>query len=138
MDKYCVNDLNDRFSFIYDFDSHWIFDGEVLEEVELEQKKEVILLDGKGQGIWEDRIKTLYAYFEGKLDPDSLDEDEENKFFKPWNKRLTKFGDFDTAFDLDYEKEMFFASYKCDLEMYKEQIDKIFGINSKKWSFYNG
>lgn len=129
MDKYCVNDLNDRFSFIYDFDSHWIFDGEVLEEVELEQKKEVILLDGKGQGIWEDRIKTLYAYFEGKLDPDSLDEDEENKFFKPWNKKLTKFGDFDTAFDLDYEKEMFFASYKCDLEMYKEQIDKIFGIN---------
>ena len=51
-----------------------------------------------------------------------LIEDEENKYFKPWNKRVTKFGDFDTAFDLEYEKEMFFASYKCDVEMHKEQI----------------
>ena len=56
------------------------------EEVELEQNKQVILLDGKGQGIWEDRIKTLYAYFEGKLDPNSLDEDEENK---SWEKLFT-------------------------------------------------
>ena len=118
-----------RYTFMYDFNSQWHFDGIVLETIEFDSKKEVILLDGKGQGIWEDRIKTLYAYFDGKLDPESLIEDEENKYFKPWNKRVTKFGDFDTAFDLEYEKEMFFASYKCDVEMHKEQIEKAFGIN---------
>ena len=130
MDKYMVSNLSNKFTFLYDMNSQWCFEGIVLEEeIDCDYNKEVILLDGKGQGIWEDRINTLYAYFEGKLDPNSLEEDEENKYFKPWNKRVTKFGDFDTAFNLDDEKELFFASYKCDVEMYKEQIDKIFGIN---------
>lgn len=129
IDEYTLEDIENTFTFMYDFNSQWHFDGIVLETIEFDSKKEVILLDGKGQGIWEDRIKTLYAYFDGKLDPESLIEDEENKYFKPWNKRVTKFGDFDTAFDLEYEKEMFFASYKCDVEMHKEQIEKAFGIN---------
>lgn len=133
MDNYHLNDLEDNFLFIYDFNAHWVFDGHIVKVVEIEQTKEVILLDGKGQGIWEDRIKTLYAYFDGTLNPDTLEEDEERKYYKPWNKRLTKFSDFDTAYDLDYEKEMFFASYKCDVEMYKEQIEKLFGID--RYSF---
>ena len=128
MDNYTVMDLEDEFSFIYNMNEQWKFNGKILETVESSFKKEIILLDGKGQGIWEGSLKTLNAYFEGKLDPTTLEEDLENGLYLPWNHRLSSFGDFDIVYNIEEEKELFFSSYKCDVEMFKEQMDKVFGI----------
>ena len=128
VDDYCIDDLSDKFEFVYDLKSKWKFKCEIVEELEHISNKDVLLLDGKGQGIWEDRLHTFLAYLAGKLNPNSLEENEEEKYFKPWNKRLSKYSDFETAYNLEDEQDLFPSSYACDVEMYKAQIDRTFGI----------
>ena len=59
MNFYAIEDLGERFSFLYDA--------------------------GAGVGIWEDNIGTLYTYLEGDISPDFNGEDEERGIYKPWN-----------------------------------------------------
>lgn len=61
----------------------------------------IILFEGKGQGIWEDNISSLYALFSGEICPDFDCEDEEKSYFKPWNFVINKYGDFDLPLNLD-------------------------------------
>lgn len=63
-------------------------------------KKKIIVLEGKGQGIWEDNISSLYALFEGKINP-NCSKDEYKGYYKPWNYSIVKFGDFDLPLDVE-------------------------------------
>ena len=59
------------------------------------------VLDGKGMGIWEDNISSLYAYLDGEIDKDYNQEDEERGIYKPWNFDIDKYSEFDNPLDLD-------------------------------------
>ncbi|MGM9970523.1 MAG: hypothetical protein ACI35S_09040 [Anaeroplasma sp.] len=126
MDDYKLSDLGNKFEFTYDTGDGWDFNGTVTDSNVEVTKEDIILIDGAGQGIWEDNIHTLYAYLNGKIDPDSIDEDEENGYYPPWNMNIEKYSDFDNAFDLEVEKELFSDLYKQNIYEYKQNL----GINS--------
>ncbi len=99
--NYHLNDLEDTFRFEYDTGDGWDFVCKrYKKKVELDSDQEIILLEGKGQGIWEDDIGTLYALFRGDLDPNSTENDEDEGFYKPWNYEIERFGDFDLPIDI--------------------------------------
>lgn len=102
-------DLGDKFEFDYDTGDGWDFDckvykTEVIKEFE-EEDEELwpfgFVLEGKGMGIWEDNISSLYAYLNGEIDKDFDGEDEELCVYKPWNFEITKYSEFDDPIDVD-------------------------------------
>lgn len=100
--NYHLEDLPSKFSFDYDTGDGWDFKCEKhAEKVDIKSKKKLIIVEGKGQGIWEDNIHSLYAFFEGKIEPESSKEDEKNGIYKPWNFEIEKFSDFDLALNLE-------------------------------------
>lgn len=122
MKNYKLLDLGDKFQFWYDTGENWLFDCEVSKK-----EKNVIgnelayLIDGKGQGVWEDNVCSLRMYFDGEVDPESNEEDESKGLYMPWNFENEKYSDFDTKFDLVEEKELFLSKIYGDIEMYLEQ-----------------
>ena len=68
------------------------------------------VLDAKGMGIWEDNIRSLYAYLEGEIDKDFDEEDEERGIYKPWNFDIKKYSEFDDPVDIEElnDKAMYF------------------------------
>ncbi len=101
--KYHLSDLPDHFDYEYDTGDGWDFACKRYKEtVELKNtRQKIIVLEGKGQGIWEDDIGSLYALFEGEIDPELSNEDEEKGIYKPWNYEIDKFGDFDLPLDIE-------------------------------------
>ena len=95
-------DLDDYFTFEYDSFAGWDFDCKrYKKQVEYDSDKDFIVIEGAGQGIWEDSIRTLYAYFDGKIDGESDQEDEKKGIVKPWNVNVDKYSDFDKPLDLE-------------------------------------
>jgi hypothetical protein len=85
IEDYSVRFLENRFRFIYDMGDSWEFIGEIYEETnEIDSNEEVIMVDGAGQGIWEDNRYILDRYLRGEIAPDTL-EDAEMGLFLPWN-----------------------------------------------------
>ena len=91
---------------------------------ELPIKASVLLLEAKGDGIFEDNISCLEDYLEGKIDEDSLnsyDEDFQNDY------------DFDVKFDIDYINRMliqgikYFVSWEYDEEN-NEYLDSSYAL----------
>lgn len=128
--NYNLSDLPDKFIFEYDTGDGWEFDcRKYKEKVEVESTKDIILIEGKGQGIWEDNIYTLNALFAGEIDPDSTYEDEENGICKPWNFDIDKYGDFDKPLNIEAENKLlddnFQRNYKELNEMEKAYIKNI-------------
>ena len=118
MNRYKLEDLGDSFVFEYDTGDGWEFNCKVYKkEIEKQGKQYAYLLDGKGQGIWEDNIASLWAYLDGEIDPDSNLEDEENGYYLPWNFDNEKYSDFD-IFDLEDEQESFESMVPVDMELY--------------------
>lgn len=110
MGQYTIDDLPDTFDFEYDTGDGWDFRCKkykrtVTREGEDEELPRIIILEGAGQGIWEDNIGTLYAYLAGELDPNSYDEDPENGIYHPWNVSLDCWGDFDKPLDMSLAEE---------------------------------
>ena len=139
MEDYTLEVLGDSFTFTYDMGDNWEFKAKVYKKVyELDNEdEEVMLIDGAGQGIWEDNIYSLVEYLDGNISPDSSENDEEEGIFLPWNFENETFGDFDTAFDLDFEKEDFYGNYQSGIYTfierdessieYPEDLDSCFG-----------
>ena len=46
---------------------------------------DLIILEGNGQGIWEDNISSLWVYFYGDVGPNGIEDKEEFGIYKPWN-----------------------------------------------------
>lgn len=121
MKKYSLSDLGDKFSFWYDTGDDWLFHCKVYKkETELEGDNLAYLVDGVGQGIWEDNAWTLDRYLNGELDPECDEEDEEQGIYFPWNFEIEKLSDFDTAFNIEEEKEMFDDMLNVNIEQYLE------------------
>lgn len=120
MDDYTINDLGEKFDFVYDTGCNYEFACSVMKKrVEISDEESAYLIDGAGQGIWEDYIGELYDYLDGKIDPSSQGDDVHQL---PWNFDNTCFGDFDTAFNLEDAQDKFIDSYEADIYNYKEHI----------------
>ena len=118
MDDYKVKDLDNEFKYCYDLGECWEFNGKIdkkeINEIyldEFNEEKEVVLIDGAGQGIWEDNKDTLVKYFNGEIDPNRIRNSSIKGIYKPINFKIKKFGDFDTAFNLKKEKKEFYKLY---------------------------
>ncbi len=115
--NYHLSDLPDNFDYEYDTGDGWDFScKKYKQKVEVKSKKNIILIDGAGQGIWEDHICTLFALFNGEIDPDCDEEDEENGIYKPWNAPIDKYGDFDLPLDIEDINETLDESFIFDYE----------------------
>lgn len=104
--KFTLDDLSQHFDFCYDTGDGYDFKcTRYKKEVEMDDEeyldKPLIILEGKGQGIWEDNIGTLHALFGGEIDPNLDHEIEEEGIYFPWNHKLEKFGDFDEPLDIE-------------------------------------
>lgn len=121
MKKYSLSDLGDKFSFWYDTGDDWLFNCKVYKkETKIVGASLAYLVDGAGQGIWEDNAYTLDRYLNGELDPECDEEDEEKGIYFPWNFEIEKLSDFDTAFNIEEEKEMFDDMLNVNIEQYLE------------------
>jgi len=119
MKNYTLKDLGEKFKFTYDTGDGWDFECVVSDkEEEIKDGKIAYLLKGKGQGIWEDNIGSLMMYLQGDIDPNCTEENEDEGLYKPWNFYIERFGDFDTAFDLADEQELFSDIVEDDLAIY--------------------
>ncbi len=104
--KYTLDDLSQHFDFCYDTgDGYDFICTRYKTEVEMDDEefsdRPLIILNGKGQGIREDNIGTLYDLFNGKIDPNLNHEIEEEGIYFPWNHQINKFGDFDEPLDIE-------------------------------------
>ena len=100
--NYHLNDLPDSFDFEYDTGDGWDFSCKRYKKIiEFKSNKDLILLEGAGQGIWEDNICSLYSYFNNEIDSDFNGEDEEKGVYKPWNVSIDKYSEFDKPLDID-------------------------------------
>ena len=111
-----LSDLADNFIFIYDTGDGWDFDCKIYSTIvvkEISDDEEIptgFVIDGKGMGIWEDHIRSLYAYLDGEIDKDYNGEDENRGIYKPWNFIIDKYSEFDDPIDLEElnDKAMYF------------------------------
>ena len=126
MDDYTLKDLGNKFTFVYDTGEYWEFEAIVtLSDIPV-RGEDVILIDGAGQGIWEDNIHSLYAYLDGQIDPNSREDNEDLGYTLPWNLDFEKYGDFDKPFDIEKEHKKFLKAYKKDLKIYKQEQETYF------------
>ncbi len=117
MSKYNLSDLGSSFVYEYDTGESYDFDCKVYKkkinydvESEDEEFPVAFVVEGKGQGIFENDHRTLWMYLAGQIKPDATD-DEENYNFLPMNMSFTSFGDFDAPLDIE------------DMTYYKEEIE---------------
>ncbi len=121
--NYHLDDLEDTFRFEYDTGDGWDFVCKRYKrKVELDSDKEIILLEGKGQGIWEDNIYTLYALFRGEVNPESTKENKSKGFCKPWNYKIKKFGDFDLPLNIQELNDDLFDAHEYYEAMLSNEI----------------
>lgn len=100
--NYNLDDLVEQFELEYDTGDGRDFNCEVLDEtIEIKSTKDIILLEGKGQGIREDNIFTLWEYLDGKIDKDFDKEIPEEGIYKPWNCDIKKYSDFDLPLNIE-------------------------------------
>lgn len=119
MNFYSLEDLGTKFMFCYDSGDGWDFDCRVYKKsVFLDTADVAVILEGAGQGIWEDNIGTLYKYFSGKISPDYNGEDEKRGIYKPWNIEIDKYSDFDAPLDIEKENEDLRSLVEFTIEEY--------------------
>ena len=115
--KFHLSDLPDNFVFEYDTGDGWDFTcKKYRKSIEYKSNKDIILLEGAGQGIWEDNICSLYALFEGDIDSDFDGEDAERGIYKPWNFPVDKYSDFDQPLILEDENELLNEECESNLD----------------------
>lgn len=113
--------LGQKAYFEYDFGDGWDFEVKIYKRlVNREEEREAILLEGKGQGIWEDSISALFSYFRGDFDEydNSSEEDEEMLNLLPWNFENEHFRDFDAPLNIEKEQLRLDAALEEELSMY--------------------
>lgn len=59
------------------------------------------VVEGKGQGIFENDHYTFWRFLNGEIDPNSSQEDENIGQFLPMNMDFETYGDFDSPLDLE-------------------------------------
>lgn len=94
--------------------------------MELETRKEnIIIVDGRGQGILEDNISSLHALFNGEIDPNSTEENETIGAYMSWNFPTKKFGDFDLPLILENENKKLKKRNRIYKEILAQEIEYV-------------
>lgn len=105
LNKYNLSTLGDSFTFEYDTGEGYEFDCKLMKtEYKYGDEYEnplAFVIEGKGQGIFENDHGTLNRYLEGEIDPNSSEEDEKDYMFLPMNMSFETYGDFDKPLELD-------------------------------------
>ncbi len=118
--NYHLRDLPNKFDFEYDIGDGWDFvctRYKINKNIK-EDNKDLIVLEGKGQGIWEDNIGTLYALIDGEINPKETKENSKKGIYKPWNFKINKFGDFDLPLNIEEINKSIDESYKNNYQKY--------------------
>lgn len=137
MNFYTIEDLGAKFTFCYDTGDGWDFDCRVYKKsVFLNTSDVVIILEGAGQGIWEDNIGTLYTYLSGEISPSFNGEDEERDIYKPWNIEIDKYSDFDAPLDIEKENDDLREAVKFTIEEYTQNETALINENKMNMSDY--
>lgn len=120
--RHTLDELPEHFDYEYDTGDGWDFACKrYKKKVELDSKQDVILLEGAGQGVWEDNIGTLYDYFAGRISKDSGEEDPDNGIAKPWNFSIDTYGEFDSPLDIDSLNDDLASKFPADCRLIKKQ-----------------
>lgn len=118
MKKYNLKHLGNKFQFLYDTGDYWLFNCKVTDSnKEPNGNKLAYLIDGKGQGVWEDNKYSLMSYIEGEIGPEFKQEDEDLGYCLPWNFDNNQYSDFD-YFDIEEEKEIFDETLIKNINLY--------------------
>ena len=108
-----LSEMGDEFCFLYDVDEGYRFLCQACGEPVSEDREDwVSVTDGKGAGIFEDDVYTLWTYFDGGLDPDMSEDDDEKEFYMPENLELEKLSDFEKPLDLAEETEIAASAFE--------------------------
>lgn len=108
MKGYHLSDLTDTFKYVYDTGEDWTFNCKVYKKgyeyvSEFDEYPSSMVLEGKGQGIFENDHYTLDRYLEGFIPAESSEERMEGEFqVLPMNMDFDTYGDFDKPLDLDF------------------------------------
>lgn len=125
MSDHCLDDLGNEFTFIYDYDENWLFDCRVEDKIYHKPGNDfVYILDGKGEGVFEDNRELFDLYVSGELKLEEIDEDD------VWNINIADFYDYDVEYeDIRIRDVIPFAihSYIADCQEagYELNIDNI-------------
>ena len=87
-------------------------------EIQNEELPLALVIEGKGQGIFENDHQTLWQYLAGKIDPESNKEDIDEGPNLPMNMEFKKYGDFDNPLDL--EDMIYYEDDISDLMMHQD------------------
>lgn len=102
MSNFFLLDLPQKFLLEYDTGDGWDFEVSVSPTPYVIRSREfAMIIKGAGQGIWEDNICALYAYFSGRVNGETVAEDEDLGVYPPWNFSIEKYSDFDNPLDID-------------------------------------
>ena len=94
-----VDDLPKKSMFIYDFGDNYRFVVTKYKRTAMvESNKRFLLLDAKGQGIWEDFIRYFYAYLSGEYTDEDCNPEVDDPCPIPYD--YLKPSDFDEPVDL--------------------------------------
>lgn len=99
--NYNLSDLPKYFTYCYDTGECYDFNSTILGTVEYDSLCSFVLLEAKGQGVWEDNHTSLRALLNGKINPNTCDNDETKGYYMPWNFSNETFGDFFKPIDVD-------------------------------------
>ena len=113
MKGHSLMDLWPDFRFTYDTGDGWDFKCKIYQKTITKTYEDefdvpmLIILEGAGQGIWEDHIGLLYDYLEGMIPPTLDHEDPDKDIYFPWNVVIKQVGDFDIPLDIEEENDTF-------------------------------
>lgn len=114
LSSHSLDELPEEFDFEYDTGDGWDFHCKrYKKQVEMDSAQDLILLEGAGLGVWEDNIRTLYAYLSGEL-PGDAEEDFDKGYAKPWNMEINHFSDFDLPLDIKKLNKRLSKAYPKD------------------------
>ena len=87
-------------------------------EIQNEELPLALVIEGKGQGIFENDHQTLWQYLAGEIDPESNKEDIDEGPNLPMNMEFKKYGDFENPLDL--EDMIYYEDDISDLMMHQD------------------
>lgn len=126
----CFNDLDSEFEYEYDTGEGYEFKCkkykskiEVNRDELEEDYPDVIVIEGKGLGIFENNHMMLDDYLSGEISGDfsEKDCDEENYYEMPYNLDMDKLSDFDRELDLEYY-EMYYENVEYIAKRFDDEI----------------
>ncbi len=130
MKEYHLSDLTDTFKYVYDTGENWEFNCKIYKKEyeyisEFNDYPMAMVLEGKGQGIFENDHYTLDRYLDGLIPAESSLENMGDEYqVLPMNMDFDTYGDFDAPLDLD-EFEFYEEDIKVIVSNFSDEPEEI-------------